>query len=63
MSGKVAWFAHRTKRGPGHNWCGTSVGAETDKLDDLLGKAKNAGFVIDELVCDKDTCHILSSFS
>ncbi len=54
-SGKVAWFAHRTKRGSGHNWCGTSAGAETDMLDDLLGKAKDAGFVIGEMVCDKDT--------
>ncbi len=55
VSGKVAWFAHRTKRGSDHNWCGTSAGAETDMLDDLLGKAKDAGFVIGELVCDKYT--------
>lgn len=25
-SGKIAWFAHRTKRGNGHNWEGTSGG-------------------------------------
>lgn len=55
ISGKVAWFAHRTKRGSGHNWCGTSAGAETDMLDELLGKAKGAGFSIHELVCDKDS--------
>ncbi len=54
-TGNIAWFAHRTKRGPGHNWTGTSAGAEPDKLDELLGKAKEAGFFIKELVCDKDS--------
>ena len=24
-TGKIAYFAHRTKRGPGHNWSGTSL--------------------------------------
>ena len=24
-SGRIAWFKHRTKRGPGHNWEGTLV--------------------------------------
>ena len=28
--GGIAWFAHRTKRGPGHNWEGTSGAAEGD---------------------------------
>ncbi len=55
ISGKVARFTHRAKRGSGHSWCGISAGAETDMLDELLGKAKNAGFSIHELVCDKDS--------
>ena len=54
-TGKVAWFAHRTKRGPGHNWSGTSAGTETDMLDELLGKAKGEGFTVKELICDKDS--------
>ena len=36
-TGKIAYFAHRTKRGPGHNWSGTSAGAEADMLDELPG--------------------------
>ena len=55
VTGKIAWFAHRTKRGLGHTWCGTSAGAETDMLNELLGSAKGAGFYIQELVCDKDS--------
>ncbi len=55
MTGKIAWFCHRTKRGPGHNWSGTSAGAETDMLDELLNKAKHAEFVVAEMICDKDT--------
>ena len=54
-TGKVAWFAHRTKRGPGHNWTGTSAGAEPDMLEEVLGKAKDAGFAIQEFICDKDS--------
>ncbi len=37
-SGKIAYFTHRTKRGKGSNWSGTSAGAETDMLDELLGQ-------------------------
>ena len=55
FTGRVAWFVHRTKRGPGHNWNGTSGGAEADMLDEVLGKAKEAGFVIKEIICDKDS--------
>ncbi len=33
-TGKIAYFSHRTKRGKGHNWEGTSAGAETDMLDE-----------------------------
>ena len=41
---KIAYFAHRTKSGPGHNWSSTSAGAEADMLDELLGKVrKDAG--------------------
>lgn len=54
-SGKVAWFTHRTKRGDGHSWEGTSGGAEGDMLDEILGKVKAAGFTISEIVTDKDS--------
>ena len=37
-TGSIAWFEHRTKRGHGHNWEGTSAGAESDMLDSILGK-------------------------
>ena len=37
-TGKIAYFAHQTKRGPGHNWSGTSAGAEANMLDELLVK-------------------------
>ena len=55
VSGKVAWFEHRTKRGKGHNWDGTSAGAEPDMLDSVLKVAKAAGFNIVEIVTDKDS--------
>ena len=54
-TGKVAYFAHRTKKGPGHNWCGTSGGAEADMLDELLGRVRQDGFVLQEIITDKDT--------
>jgi len=54
-TGKVAWFTHRTKRGHGHNWEGTSGGAEADMLDEVLGRVKAAGFVIREMITDKDS--------
>ena len=54
-TGKVAWYCHRTKRGNGHNWEGTSAGAEGDMLDELIGKAKDAGFMISEIITDKDS--------
>ncbi len=52
-TGNIAWFTHRTKRGPGHDWIGTSAGAEADMLDELLGKAKVAGFSVKELIVIK----------
>ena len=48
-------YPNRTKRGLGHNWSVTSAGAETDMLNELLGMAKSAGFVIKELICEKNT--------
>ena len=54
-TGKIAYFAHRTKRGPGHNWSGTLAGAEANMLDELLGKVRQDGLVVQEMVSDKDT--------
>ena len=54
-TGKIAYFRHRTKRGIGHNWEGTSGGAEADIFDDILKEASQAGFVIFEMVTDKDS--------
>ena len=55
ITGNIAWFTHRTKRGNGHNWEETSNGMEGSMFDELLNKAKDEGFVIDEIVTDKDT--------
>ena len=55
LTGKIAWFCHRTKRGLCHNWEGTSGGAEGDMLNELLGKAAAASFVVRELITDKDS--------
>ena len=43
-SGKIAFFRHRTKRGAGHNWDGTSGGAEADMFNDILTEARQGGF-------------------
>ena len=43
-TGDIAWFTHRTKKGPGHNWEGTG-GAES-MFDEVMGKVKDAGFNI-----------------
>ena len=50
--GKIAYFARRTKRGPGHNWSGTSAGAEANML---VGKVRQDGLVVQEMVSDKVT--------
>lgn len=55
ITGSIAWFTHRTKRGKRHNWEGTSNGAEGNMFDELLKKAKDEGFVVSEIVTDKDT--------
>lgn len=52
---KIAWFTHRTKRGPGTNWQGTSGGAEGDMLREILEGAKGKGFNIQQIVMDHDT--------
>ena len=54
-SGSIAWFEHRTKRGPGHTWEGTSAGAESDMYNVILGKVKEANFNIIDMVVDKDS--------
>jgi len=40
----IAWFAHRTKKGKGANWEGTSSGAEGDMLLSILGEVKSNDF-------------------
>ena len=54
FTGEIAWFTHRTKRGPGHNWEGTSGGAEGDMFNEILGLVKEEGFAIKEIITDKD---------
>ena len=54
-SGKIAYFSHRTKRGKGHNWEGTSAGAETDMLDETLARIQQDGLVLQEVIADKDS--------
>ena len=54
MTTPLGSFSNRTKKGPGHNWSGTSGGghiggAEADMLDELLGKAKEDGLVVEEM--------------
>ncbi len=51
-TGRTAWFEHRTKRGAGHNWEGTSAGAEADMFDHILSEVQVAGFTISEMVTD-----------
>lgn len=55
QTGSIAWFTHRTKRGIGHNWEGTSASTEGDMLNEILGDAKAAGFVVQEIITDKDS--------
>ena len=54
-SDKIAWFSHRTKRGPGANWEGTSSGAEGDMLREILNDVKAKGFKIKQIIMDHDT--------
>ena len=54
-SDKIAWFSHRTKRGTGANWEGTSSGAEGDMLREILDDVKAKGFKIKQIIMDHDT--------
>ena len=54
-TGKIAWYTHRTKRGVGHNWEGTSNAAEADMFEEILAGVKNEGFNISEIINDKDS--------
>ena len=36
VTGAIAWFQHGTKRGRGHNWDGSSNGAESNMFDEIL---------------------------
>ena len=51
----IAWFTHRTKRGKGSNWEGTSSGAEGDMLDELLRKVKSEGYTVGQIIMDHNT--------
>lgn len=44
-----------TKRGPTHNWEGTSGGSEGDMFEEAMAKVKDAGFVVHEIITDKDS--------
>lgn len=56
-TGKVISFAHRSKRGKGSNWSGTSGGAEGDIFEELLTALKGENFDIKECIIDHDaTC-------
>jgi len=51
----IAWFAHRTKKGRGANWEGTSFGAEGDMLLRILEDVKSSGFIMDQIIMDHDS--------
>ena len=50
ITSDIAWFTHRTKRGPCHNWEGTSAGAEGE----VMKNVKDANFVVKEIITDND---------
>ena len=57
QTGKVLQFAHRSKRGVGKNWTGTSGGAERDIFEELLTNLQKGNFDVKECVIDHDsTC-------
>ena len=57
QTGKVLQFAHRSKRGVGKNWTGTSGGAEGDIFEELLTNLQKGNFDVKECVIDHDsTC-------
>ena len=67
FTGRIAYFKHRTKRGAGHNWDGTSGGAEADMFDEILTEVKEAGYTIKKIVTDRQGFvherHLLQAFS
>lgn len=55
--GKIVAFAHRSKRGLGSNWVGTSGRAEGDIFKELLTGLKDEHFNVKECTIDNDaTC-------
>lgn len=48
-------YTHQTKRGDYHNWDGTSASAEGDMLNEILRDVRKEGFVLSEMVVDKDS--------
>ena len=62
LTGEIAWFTHRTKRGSGHNWEGTSNGAEGDMFDEILGRVKEERFVIKEIMMPLVAPHSVATF-
>ena len=58
-TGNIIGFAHRTKRGQGANWQGTSGGAESNMLDEILVDVlEKEKMTIAKAVIDKDAaCH------
>ena len=59
LSDKIAWFVHRTKRGAGANWVGTSSGMEGNMSKEILADENSKGFTIDQIVIDHDTLAML----
>ena len=54
-SDRIAWFAHHIKCGKDSSWQGTLSGVEGDMLSEILGKVKEQGFCINQLVMDHNT--------
>lgn len=55
QTGRVLQFAHRSKRGHGSNWTGTSGGAEGDIFEELLTNLQKDSFDVKECVMDHDS--------
>ena len=54
FTAEIAWFTHRIKHGPDHNWEDTSGGAEGDMFDELLSSVNEEGYTIKVIITDKD---------
>jgi len=55
VTDKIAWYPHRTKRGSGATWTGTSAGAEGDMFRCILEDMKEKEFTLLQIVMDHDT--------